>query len=198
MALYQATPELLGRFRTTVGELGHITGPYRGRLYHWQTKKHSDIDEVMAALWPWLGRAKRVQLHVATAGVGRSLPVACGTVGSPEAAPAWAAGFFDGEGFIGASVSGRRRSIRISIAQASANGPPETLLRMRAALGTGRIRGPFRMASPWSKLPQYEWNAASFEEVQHSVALIWPWLGPVKRAQARSALVRYRHRSERS
>jgi len=48
------------------------------------------------------------------------------------------------------------------------------------------------LANPWSKLPQYVWCAKSFEDVQLAVALLWMWLGPVKRAQAREALLRYR------
>jgi hypothetical protein len=48
------------------------------------------------------------------------------------------------------------------------------------------------LPNPWSKLPQYVWCANAFEDVQFATALLWRWLGPVKRAQARNALLRYR------
>ena len=101
------------------------------------------------------------------------------------------AGFFDGEGYIGAGGSPGRRTIEMSIAQASMSDVPGTLARVALVLGVGRLRGPRKLPNPWSKLPQYVWCANAFEDVQFATALLWRWLGPVKRAQAREALLHY-------
>ncbi len=105
---------------------------------------------------------------------------------------AWVAGFFDGEGYIGANGVPGRRTIEISIAQASAGELPTTLSRVARVMGVGSLRGPRMLPNPWSKLPQYVWCANAFEDVQVATATLWRWLGPVKRAQAREALLRYR------
>jgi hypothetical protein len=201
MVVYQAgrveIPEVLLRFQRAAGGRGNITGPYRNRLFHWTTKKHTAFDEVMTMLWPWLSDWKRAQLRRATESAGRAMPPECGhDLSDPQLSRAtelaWVAGFFDGEGYIGAGGSVGKRTIEMSIAQASISGPPATLTRVALVLGVGRLRGPRMLTNSWSKLPQYVWCARSFEDVQFAVALLWTWLGPVKRAQARGALLRYR------
>ena len=149
-------------------------------------------------LWPWLSDWKRAQLRRATESAGRAMPAECAGDGrsdpqlSRATELAWVAGFFDGEGYIGAGGSVGKRTIEMSIAQASINGLPLTLTRVALVLGVGRLRGPRMLTNSWSKLPQYVWCARSFEDVQFAVALVWTWLGPVKRAQARDALLRFR------
>jgi hypothetical protein len=201
MAVYQSgryeVPAALLRFQRAVGGRGNITGPYRERLFHWSTRKNSAFDEVMTMLWPWLSECKRAQLQGATEGAGRAMPLACETaVLAPQRSRtselAWVAGFFDGEGYIGSGGGSGQRTIEISIAQASAGGLPTTLSRVAVVMGVGSLRGPRMLPSPWSKLPQYLWCANAFEDVQFAAALLWRWLGPVKRAQARDALLRYR------
>jgi hypothetical protein len=201
MAVYQGgrdeSPEALLRFQRAVGGRGNISGPYRERLFHWTTKKHAAFDEVMTMLWPWLSESKRVQLQRATEGAGRLMPLGCeGTTLAPQpsrtAELAWVAGFFDGEGYIGANGVSGRRTIEISIAQASAGELPTTLSRVALVMGVGSLRGPRMLPNPWSKLPQYVWCANAFEDVQFATAMLWRWLGPVKRLQAREALLRYR------
>ena len=201
MVVYQGgrdeIPQALLRFQLAVGGRGNITGPYRNRLFHWSTKRHAAFDEEMIILWPWLSGSKRAQLQRATETAGRVMPPECG-VDTADAQLhranelAWVAGFFDGEGYIGTGGSRGKRTIEMSIAQAGAAGLPATLTRVAFVLAAGRLRGPRMLANPWSKLPQYVWCARSFEDVQLSVALLWAWLGPVKRAQARQALLRYR------
>jgi hypothetical protein len=202
MVVYQAgrdeIPEALLRFKRAVGGRGNITGPYRNRLFHWTTKKHSAFDDVMTMLWPWLSDWKRAQLQNATETAGKAMPLECG--GSSTSDPqlsratelAWVAGFFDGEGYIGAGGSSGRRTIEMSIGQASSGELPATLTRVSLVLGVGHLRGPRMLANAWSRLPQYVWCTNSFEDVQFAVALLWRWLGPVKRAQARAALLRFR------
>jgi hypothetical protein len=200
MVVYQAgrdeIPEALLRFKAAVGDRGNITGSYRDRLFHWTTRKHSAFDEVMTLLWPWLSEGKRVQLQRATETAGRPMPPEWSSVPPVEHRTttelAWVAGFFDGEGYIGASGSHGRRTIEISIAQSTTDSVPPTLTRVRLALGVGSVHGPRILPNPWSKLPQYVWRANAFEDVQFATALLWRWLGPVKRAQARQALLRYR------
>lgn len=125
------------------------------------------------------------------------MPPECAETGdAPQSARstelAWVAGFFDGEGYIGAGGALGRRTIEMSIAQASTGSMPVTLTRVASVLGVGRLGGPRTLPDAWSKLPQYVWRAKAFEDVQCAVALLWTWLGPVKRAQAREALLRYR------
>jgi hypothetical protein len=198
MFVYQAgrdhIPEALLRFKGAVGDRGNINGPYRDRLFHWTTKKHSAFDEVMTMLWPWLSDAKRIQLQRSTEACGRPMPRACSSSSSTESGTelAWVAGFFDGEGYVGASGSSGMRTLEMSIAQATTASVPATLTRVRLALGVGSLYGPRMPRSPWSKLPQYVWRTNAFEEVQFVTATLWTWLGPVKRAQAREALLRYR------
>ncbi len=198
MFVYQAgrdeIPEALLRFKRAVGDRGNITGPYRDRLFHWTTKKHSAFDEVMTMLWPWLSDAKRVQLQRSTEACGRAMPRECSSssANAPSTELAWVAGFFDGEGYVGAGGCQGKRTLEMSIGQATTASVPPTLTRVRLALGVGSIHGPRIPRNPWSKLPQYVWSVKAFEDVQFAVALLWTWLGPVKRAQAREALLRYR------
>jgi hypothetical protein len=200
MAVYQGgrdeVPEALLRFQRAVGGRGNITGPYRNRLFHWTTRKNTAFDEVMTMLWPWLSDGKRAQLQRATETAGRVMPLACGAVLEPDLQRttelAWVAGFFDGEGYIGAGGSPGKRTIEMSVAQASTGDLPLTLTRLALALGVGHLRGPRMLPDAWSKLPQYVWKAGAFEDVQFATAMLWRWLGPVKRAQAREALLHYR------
>ena len=151
----------------------------------------------MTLLWPWLSEGKRAQLQRATETSGRTMPPECNARGSaPEVRRttelAWVAGFFDGEGYIGAGGSSGKRTIEMSIAQAGASELPSTLSRVALVLGVGNLRGPRMLPNAWSKLPQYVWKAAAYEDVQFATAMLWTWLGPVKRAQARDALLRFR------
>lgn len=98
---------------------------------------------------------------------------------------AWAAGFFDGEGTTMAAVRADRpnyRRLEVSVPQCGRTGLPEVLLRFQAAvLGVGNITGP-------DDDDMYFWRAGGFSEAQTAVALLWPQLGPVKRAQAAAAM----------
>ena len=200
MAVYQGgrdeIPAALLRFQRAVGGRGNITGPYRNRLFHWTTRKNTAFDEVMAMLWPHLSEWKRAQHQRATETAGRAMPPACGAAVGPDlhrtTELAWVAGFFDGEGYIGAAGSRGKRTIEMSIAQASTGELPLTLTRVALVLGVGNLRGPRMLPNAWSKLPQYVWKASAFEDVQFATAMLWRWLGPVKRAQARDALLHYR------
>lgn len=112
---------------------------------------------------------------------------------------AWGAGFFDGEGSVG--VSGRQNSgatrIFASAPQASTNvgDVPAVLTRFHSAVGwLGRIGKPYLDSRSGTYL--FQWRTDNFEEVQAVVALLWPHLGPVKRSQARRALIDFGDRQK--
>jgi hypothetical protein len=94
---------------------------------------------------------------------------------------AWAAGFFDGEGW--ANRSGRGVQARIN--QAGRDGPPEVLIKFRRIVGVGRIKGPVIAEG---KQPLYYWEATSRPDVMQVIERIATWLGQVKHAQFERAL----------
>lgn len=98
---------------------------------------------------------------------------------------AWAAGFFDGEGSTVARTDAARpdyRQLQVTVPQAGADGRPEVLLRFRrAVLGMGRFDSP-------NPEGVHRWRSRGFEDGQATVALLWRFLSPVKRAQAAVAL----------
>ena len=201
MAVYQggdsAPPPLLLRFRTAVGDVGLIHGPARGYLYQWHSRRHVVVDSVSELLWPWISEVKRDQLRAAAQQVGRAVPDCADACWSAVERGAWAAGFFDGEGTIGAYGDPRRPAPSMSIPQASAGAVPQTLLRFREIVGTGRIAGPRTGRSPWSKLPQYRWELTSFAEIERVVAMLAPYSDIVKREQMCLCLERVRDARER-
>ena len=192
-------PVLLERFREVVGA-GSIVGPYRGRLYHWTTKKIVSVVSVSALLWDDLSAERREQFERAFRGSARWEDLASALGASPprSVAPrdarelAWAAGFFDGEGSI---VPIRRGTAppRLYLPQASTERSPHSaLLRFRRAVGDlGRISGPRYLPDDWSKRPQWRWEATRFEHAQSVIALLWRHLGRTKRAEARDAFTTY-------
>lgn len=101
---------------------------------------------------------------------------------------AWAAGFFDGDGWAGArAAAGRRtRQPAAQINQASSDGVPEVLVRFHAAVGgAGRVGGPQTLER---RLPLYWWVASSHADVEGAFQAIGPWLCDVKCAQFAAAL----------
>lgn len=106
---------------------------------------------------------------------------------------AWAAGFIDGEGsFYVQKVSSRARPNRplrprFEIGQVDTR----VLYRLQSALPFGaRVMGPYcNKTHPGSKAqPMYLYYVDGFKDVQALLALVWPWLGIVKREQAKKVL----------
>ena len=89
---------------------------------------------------------------------------------------AWAAGFFDGEGW----VNRKKRGVQSRINQAGLDGVPEVLVKFRRIVGVGRIKGPVIVEG---RQPLYYWEATSRPDVAQVVERIGPWLCPVKRAE---------------
>jgi hypothetical protein len=95
---------------------------------------------------------------------------------------AWAAGFFDGDGWAALSRQRGRRTgqPQARINQSSVDDVPEVLLRFRDAVGVGRIGGP-KLED--GREPLYWWVASSRADVEKTGELIGPWLSSQKRAQ---------------
>jgi hypothetical protein len=89
---------------------------------------------------------------------------------------AWAAGFFDGEGW--ANRSGRGVHSRIN--QAGLDGVPKVLTKFHRIVGVGRIKGPIVAEG---KQPLYYWEATSRPDLMQVIERIAPWLCPLKRAE---------------
>lgn len=97
---------------------------------------------------------------------------------------AWAAGFFDAEGSFSYTHAGRY--VCVAIGQVIR----QRLDRFLAAVKVGRVLGPYDPRHPTrpSKKPQYYFRANGCERVTHIASALWPYLGVVKRIQARHAL----------
>lgn len=88
---------------------------------------------------------------------------------------AWAAGFIDGEGTFSVYSSGG--SIRLTVGQKHR----EPLDKLVDTFKLGNVTGP-------DKRGMYTYHVASFPKVQQVFALIYPYLGSVKRKQAINCL----------
>lgn len=93
---------------------------------------------------------------------------------------AWAAGFFDGEGWSGLLRAPKGKNYaRMAIHQVHL---PSLERFQRAMLGLGRIGGPYDHNAGKSKLI-YKWQASSWSDVQAIGAMLWTFLCDEKRAQ---------------
>jgi len=104
---------------------------------------------------------------------------------------AWAAGFFDGEGTT--LGSGPRRYPGLSIHQSGTlTEPPEVLARFHAVFGgLGYVSGP-EFDTTGRHKPRWTYHLHGYDYVQVVIALMWRWLGPVKRSQAAAVLLAHR------
>src|SRR5262245_22654152 len=96
---------------------------------------------------------------------------------------AWAAGFFDREGWVGSvRTAGRDPFVCIGITQVDRR----VLDRFRAAVGLGHVYGPTKAYG--ASQPQHRYHVSHHPKVQAVCAMLWTWLSPVKRAQFRTTL----------
>jgi len=185
-------PLVLLGFKSAVGGVGNITGPYRGSLFYWKTTQISILDTIAMMLWPFLGHEKREQFLRASILAGRacSLDLAASRWQFENTERAWAAGFFDGEGTAGVGGSRLRTSCQPSmeIPQSNAQGVPDSLVRFQITVGAGSISGPHPPRNPWARLPSYRWELGGHKKVEMVCGLLWPWLGSTKRSQIEWAL----------
>ena len=96
---------------------------------------------------------------------------------------AWAAGFFDGEGWVG------RRSPDSGGVQLRIGNTDRALLeRFKRAVGDlGSITGPYK-PTVLTRKPMYGLNIFSFGRCMAVAGLLWRWLGSSKRLQFANAL----------
>src|SRR5687768_15230957 len=95
---------------------------------------------------------------------------------------AWAAGFFDGEGW---AAKNKTRGVQSRINQSDDGGVPEVLVRFQRVVGCGRIHGPVREEG---RLELFYWDVSSRGDVETVANAMWPWLGDVKRVEFAAAL----------
>lgn len=105
-------------------------------------------------------------------------------MGSEATELAWAAGFFDGEGYVSISFSKGTRwpSIVLGITQHNR----ETLERFSAAVGRGKIYGPRRSGK--GELVRYDLHVGGIDGVTAVLLALSPYLSSPKRNQAEAAV----------
>jgi hypothetical protein len=182
-------PAVLARFQAALGGLGRMGGPHRdvGRidLYRWHVSSRGDVERLHELIAPWLGQVKLTQLAAA---LGRGSLVSTNADGSDEWR-AWAAGLYDGEGcsaLLHHRTHAGHMTPELSVTQSSGAGPPEVLRRFAAIVHAGAVSGPYAQRS--STKDVYRWKASARADAERVIELLWPFLGTIKRAQARSLL----------
>lgn len=204
-------PEVLLRLQRAVLGLGTIDRPF-GAIHRWRARGFVDAQATLALLWRFLGPVKRAQASAAVrtillqyrlgAYANRQRPPRSSSARLPHASHvprsatpwdalerAWAAGFFDGEGWTGLVRGGARKKgprwyrIRASISQKGDGGASAVVLsRFHRAAGTvGNI-------GPHGEVGAFKWLADDLTAVVRVLGILEPRLGRVKRAQARSAI----------
>jgi hypothetical protein len=182
-------PEVLLKFHRIVG-VGRLKGPQlkegRQDLYWWEATSGADIARVAELIGPWLCRLKRQQFERT---LGQSLPPAVWPAGLSEEL-AWAGGFFDGEG---STYLEKHRTHagyfvpRVHVTQSSAAGIAPELVRLKTTIGNlGTISGVHQ--GKHGSRPYRRWRVFTPAGVQMALHLLWPFIGDVKRRQARFVL----------
>jgi hypothetical protein len=100
----------------------------------------------------------------------------------------WAAGHFDAGGNV--TISGGSLKAQVHRSSAPGSPPPPELTRFASIVGTGKISsGQYgdRRPEMETRRPRYQWYAYNDEAVA-MLKLLWPSLGPTKRAQANAKL----------
>jgi hypothetical protein len=182
-------PEALLKFQRIVG-VGRLKGPQvadgKQDLYWWEATSRPDIARVAELIGPWLCASKRSEFART---LGCSLAPAIWPASMSEEL-ACAGGFFDGEG---SSYLERHRTHdayfvpRLYVPQSCEFGVAPELVRLRSALaGLGAISGERPGKGRWK--PYRRWRVFTAEGVQLGLHLLWPFIGEVKRSQAKLVL----------
>lgn len=87
---------------------------------------------------------------------------------------AWAGGLFEGEGHVGRGTKG---GVVATVGMTDL----DAIVRFRRSVGFGKITGPVEREG---FKPMWFWRVSSFENVQATVAMLWPWLGRRRRVAA--------------
>ena len=187
-ASLDGTPEVLTKFQRIVG-VGRIQGPLiledRQPLYWWIATSKPDLTHVADLIAPWLCPVKRAEFE-------RTLRVTLPSIawpGSMSEELAWAGGFFDGEG---STCLDKHRTHAnffvpvLDVPQAAAEGIAPELVRLQTAIGFGTISGIRKSKPPWK--PYRRWRVFTVDKVFRALHMLWPFIGSVKREQARRAM----------
>lgn len=182
-------PEVLLRFHQIVG-VGRLKGPQikegKQDLYWWEATSRPDIARVADLIGPWLCPSKRAEFERA---LGRSLPLAIWPASASEEL-AWAGGFFDGEGCTYLEKHRTHTGYvvpRLYVPQSAEVGVAPELVRLKSALADlGTISGMRPGKGNWK--PYRRWRVFTPVAVQLALHLLWPFIGQVKRIQARMVL----------
>ena len=181
-------PEVLTKFQRIVG-VGRIKGPVivegRQPLYFWEATSRVDIVQVVGRIGPWLCPVKRAEFERT---LGGPLPAQIWP-GTMSEELAWAGGFFDGEGSTCLDKHRTHADFLVPVLyvpQAAAFGIAAELLRLQNAVGLGTISG-VRTPKP-PRTPYRRWRVFTIEKVFLALHMLWPFIGTVKRKQARHAM----------
>jgi hypothetical protein len=177
-------PVALLRLQRALG-VGRIGGPYKkvGRidLYRWEVASRADVVTTLDLLSSHLGQVKLDQFT-------RTLevePRRSSDLESSDEWRSWAAGLYDGEGSTCLMDHRTHEAYKIAeanITQSSSSGEPQVLTRFMRIVGVGHVYGPYEQVD--GNLPVYRWKSCIFIEIDQMLERVWPWLGPVKQAQA--------------
>jgi hypothetical protein len=181
-------PDVLLKFQRIVG-VGRIDGPViaegKQPLYYWEATSRPDVARVAELIGPWLCPVKRAEFEAA---LRTPMPPSVWP-GSMSEELAWAGGFFDGEG---STCLDKHRTHAgffvpvLYVPQAAAAGIAPELVRLQSAIGFGTISGVRKSKPPWK--PYRRWRVFTIEKVFRALHMLWPFIGEVKRAQARNAM----------
>ena len=183
------TPAVLRKFQRIV-RVGRLKGPQvkegKQDLYWWEATSRAEIALVADQIGPWLCAVKRAEFERT---LGRPLAPAIWPSSMSEEL-AWAGGFFDGEGSTYLEKHRTHKDYfvpRLHVSQSSEVAVAPELLRLKAALaGLGTISG--RHPGKGNHKPYRRWRAFTPAAVLLGLHMLWPFLGEVKRAQARLVL----------
>lgn len=99
---------------------------------------------------------------------------------------AWAAGFFDGEGYVG--IKDLSKTYYTPPTLKLNNTDKDMIDRFhRAVGGVGKLRGPLKQQGIGTK-PVYEWYTRKFEHVQAVIAMLYPFISQRRKSRMMSSL----------
>lgn len=215
VSIAQVDRFVLDRFCAIMG-VGKVNEPYSDARYSnqnpqfdYSVSRWADTQNVVVQLWPWLSPIKRMQCYEVLREYRRFVqnyrnkpstgwPTVTLPIGSPDFFAdfcfsdqvheiAWAAGFFDGEGYVGFDPSGYSFTgcPRIAIPQKH----PLVLERFRHAIGCGKITVPFSNG----EFGVYRLRIDGWRPVQYAISQLWRFLSPIKRQQAHKVLGKWKN-----
>lgn len=104
---------------------------------------------------------------------------------------AWAAGFFEGEGCVMFRTYGEKKAGKMNIKISQVD--PEVLERFKAFAGMGSVYGPHSHTNNGREVrPQWSYQLQVDDKVLTVMAMMWDYMGHVKKAQAQRVFAKWR------